>query len=87
MRDFGTVVVFPGAFVVIAFMRSENYKGLELCAKSGTAQVGGDKKPHAWFAGYLNREDVLLVFVVIIENGGSGSRVAGPVAARCCRPQ
>lgn len=59
-----------------------NFKGLELCAKSGTAEVGGDKQPHSWFAGYLDREDCPLAFVVIIENGGSGSRVAGSVAGK-----
>jgi len=60
----------------------ENFRGLELCAKSGTAEVGGGENPHAWFAGFLAREDFPLAFVVIIENGGSGSRVAGPVAAK-----
>lgn len=59
-----------------------NFKGLELCAKSGTAEVGGDKPPHSWFAGFLNREDCPLAFVVIVENGGSGSRVAGAVAGK-----
>lgn len=59
----------------------DNFRGLELCAKSGTAEVGGDEKPHAWFAGFLDREDYPLAFVVVIENGGSGASVAGPVAA------
>jgi len=60
----------------------ENFRDLELCAKSGTAEVGGGQKPHAWFAGFLDREDFPLAFVVIIENGGSGSKVAGSVAAK-----
>lgn len=60
----------------------KNYKDLELCAKSGTAEVGGDKTPHAWFAGFMDREDCPLAFVVIVENGGSGSKVAGAVAAK-----
>lgn len=59
----------------------ENFKGLELAAKSGTAEVGGGKRPHAWFAGFLAREDYPLAFVVIIENGGVGSRTAAKVAA------
>ncbi len=59
----------------------ERFQGLELCAKSGTAEVGGGKTPHAWFAGFLDRDDYPLAFVVIVENGGSGNRVAGPVAA------
>ena len=58
-----------------------NFAGLELCGKTGTAEVGGGQNPHAWFAGYLERDDYPLAFVVIIENGGFGSRAAAPVAA------
>jgi peptidoglycan glycosyltransferase len=58
------------------------YEGLELCAKSGTAEVGDDKEPHSWFVGYLDREDYPLAFVVVVENGGAGSKVAGSVAAK-----
>ena len=60
----------------------KNFKGLELCAKSGTAEVGGDQAPHAWFAGFMDRADCPLAFIVIVENGGSGSKTAGAVAAR-----
>lgn len=63
----------------------KNFKGLELCAKSGTAEVGGDRKPHSWFVGYLDREDCPLAFVVVVENGGSGSKVAGSVAGKVLR--
>lgn len=62
-----------------------NFKGLELCAKTGTAEVGEGKLPHAWFAGYLDREDYPLAFVVIVENSGSGLRVAAPIAANILR--
>ena len=48
--------------------------------KIGTAEVGGDAQPHAWFAGFLRNEDAPLAFVVLIENGGSGSSVAGAAA-------
>lgn len=59
-----------------------NFRGLELCAKTGTAEVGGGEKPHAWFTGFLDREDYPLAFVVVIENGGYGIRAAAPVAAK-----
>ena len=55
-------------------------EGLGLCAKSGTAQVGGDKEPNAWFTGFLQSEENPLAFIVLVENGGSGSQVAGKVA-------
>ncbi len=67
---------------VVSAYGEENFKGLELCAKSGTAEVGGGLRPHSWFAGYLDRDDFPFAFVVVIENGGSGSRVAGSVAAK-----
>ena len=57
-----------------------NYPGLDLCAKSGTAEVGGDQEPNAWFTGFIRNEDYPLAFVVLVENGGSGSKVAGNVA-------
>ncbi|MGI6548740.1 MAG: penicillin-binding transpeptidase domain-containing protein [Syntrophomonadales bacterium] len=62
-----------------------NYSGLQLCAKTGTAEVGKGKEPHAWFAGYMDREDCPLAFVVVVENGGGGSRVAGPIARTVLR--
>jgi len=63
----------------------KNFPGLTMCAKSGTAQVGGDMRPHAWFAGYISNEGYPLAFVVVIENGGSGASAAGPVANRVLR--
>lgn len=58
-----------------------NFPGLDLCAKSGTAEVGGDAAPNAWFAGFIRNEDYPLAFIVLVENGGSGSKVAGQVAS------
>ena len=58
------------------------FQGLELCAKSGTAEVGEGKRPHAWFAGFLAREDLPLAFVVVIEEGGSGGKSAAAVASK-----
>jgi peptidoglycan glycosyltransferase len=57
-----------------------SFPGLELYAKSGTAEVGGGKQPHAWFAGYITNEGRPLAFTVVVENGGSGASVAGAVA-------
>lgn len=57
-----------------------NYPGLKLCAKSGTAQLAKGEQPNAWFVGFLDRTDCPLAFAVVIENGGAGSTVAGPVA-------
>lgn len=53
---------------------------LAVCAKSGTAEVGTDS-PHAWFVGFVDDADFPYAFVVLVENGGSGSQVAGSIAA------
>ncbi|GGO82566.1 penicillin-binding transpeptidase domain-containing protein [Wenjunlia tyrosinilytica] len=54
--------------------------GGEPGAKTGTAEFGQDTPPHthAWMIGF--RGD--LAFAVLLEDGGSGGRDAGPVAAR-----
>ncbi len=56
------------------------FPGLEMCGKTGTAQVQDDKEPHAWFVGFSQRADLPLAVVVIIENGGSGAGNAIPIA-------
>ena len=58
------------------------FPNMDICAKSGTAEVGGGQSPHAWFAGFLRNEDAPYAFVVLVENGGSGADVAGSVAAQ-----
>lgn len=58
------------------------FPNMDLCAKSGTAEVGEGRSPHAWFAGFLRNEDAPYAFVVLVENGGGGSSVAGTVASK-----
>lgn len=52
-----------------------------VCAKSGTAQINSNTLPHSWFVGFINNRDTPYSFVILIENGGSGSKVAGKVAS------
>ena len=61
---------------------TKRFPNMELCAKSGTAEVGEGQTPHAWFAGFLQNEDAPYAFVVLVENGGGGSAVAGTVAGK-----
>ena len=58
------------------------FPNLSIHAKTGTAEVGGGKKPHAWFTGFIRNEGYPLAFVVVVENGGTGLSIAGPVANR-----
>lgn len=61
---------------------TQRFPNMDLCAKSGTAEVGEGQTPHAWFAGFLRNEDAPYAFVVLVENGGGGNSVAGTVAGR-----
>ena len=58
-----------------------NYEGLNLCAKSGTAQIDEiNSNNTAWFAGFMDDEKNPYAFVVMVEKGNSGSQTAGPIA-------
>ena len=61
---------------------TKRFPGMDICAKSGTAEVGGGLAPNAWFAGFLRDEAHPYAFIVLVENGGSGSSVAGNVAGK-----
>lgn len=58
------------------------FPNMDICAKSGTGEVGGGKAPNAWFAGFLRNEDAPYAFIVLVEEGGSGADAAGNVAAK-----
>ena len=60
--------------------RQLNNLTVEVAGKTGTAQVGGDKLPHAWFIGFAPYDDPKIVLTILIENGGEGSSVAVPAA-------
>lgn len=58
----------------------DNFPGLEICAKSGTAQVDGSNADNAWFTGFLDDDEHPLAFIVNVEGGGSGAKTAGRLA-------
>jgi cell division protein FtsI/penicillin-binding protein 2 len=55
---------------------------ITVAGKTGTAETGGDRPPHAWLAGYAPAEAPRLAFVVVLEHAGGGSSSAGPVVRR-----
>ena len=63
--------------VVYSYGKS-NFPWLDLCAKTGTAELG-DGTTHAWFVGYL-RSGAPVAFAVLLEQGGGGLAQAGSVA-------
>ena len=57
----------------------KKFPNLEMCGKTGSAEVIGDKS-HAWFVGFSQREDFPYAIVVCLQNGGTGYYDAIPVA-------
>ena len=58
-----------------------NFPGLTVCAKSGTSELGGGKKPNSMFTGFVTDEEYPLAFIVVVENGGYGSHTCVPILA------
>lgn len=55
--------------------------GLELIGgKTGTGQTSGPRDDHAWFIGVAPIDGPQYVVAVVIDEGGSGGRIAAPVA-------
>ncbi len=67
---------------VIETYGQDRFPGMDVCAKSGTAEVGPDQSPNAWFTGFLRDAATPYAFIVLVENGGGGSSVAGTVAGK-----
>ncbi len=59
---------------------ADMFAQLDVCAKSGTAEVA-DGKADAWFVGFVRDEAYPYAFAVVVENGGSGTAAAGRVAS------
>lgn len=74
-----------GLYDVVHDPHGTGYKTIRLpevaiAGKTGTAEVGGGRPDHAWFAGYAPADQPRVAFAVVIEHGGSGGKVAGPIA-------
>ncbi|NHC16614.1 penicillin-binding transpeptidase domain-containing protein, partial [Motilibacter deserti] len=72
---------------VVANGTGENAQidGVTVAGKTGTAQVGEGRKPHAWFVSFAPAEDPKVAVAVLVENGAgnsevSGGRLAAPIA-------
>jgi cell division protein FtsI/penicillin-binding protein 2 len=55
------------------------FPDLEVAAKTGTAQ-NPQGQDHAWMVCYAPAQNPELAVAVLVENGGHGGVVAGPVA-------
>lgn len=51
-----------------------------VAGKTGTAQNKTDDKAHSWFVGFANTNKAEIAVVIIVENAGSSSKHAVPIA-------
>ncbi len=51
-----------------------------IAGKTGTAETGGGRPDHAWFAGYAPADEPRVAFVVVLEHAGDATISVGPVA-------
>ena len=54
----------------------------QVACKTGTAETNVDGKTHAWFSVFSPKDFPEIIMTVLIEGGGEGSKVAGPVARK-----
>lgn len=60
--------------------------GVRVAGKTGTAQQGEGRPPHAWFTAFAPADDPQVAVAVVVEDGGNagseaaGGKLAGPIA-------
>lgn len=61
-------------------MRTDAYT---VAAKTGTAEFETGKETHAWFTGFAPAESPKIVVTVLVEESGSGGKIAGLLQDSC----
>jgi penicillin-binding protein 2 len=54
----------------------------KVACKTGTAETNLDGKTHAWFTAFAPVANPDFILTVLVERGGEGSKVAGPIARK-----
>ena len=67
---------------VINSYGDENFSGLTVCAKSGTAELGDGRTSNAMFAGFCLDEAYPLAFFAAVEQGGYGGHTCVPIISQ-----
>ncbi len=62
------------------FGQAAGLLGLNVGGKTGTAETGTTDAADSWFIGFAPAGAPTIAVAVIVENGGPGSTVAGPIA-------
>lgn len=54
--------------------------GVQIAAKTGSAETGGNNNTHAWYIAFAPAENPRIAIAVLVENGGAGGVAAAPIA-------
>lgn len=54
--------------------------GIQVAAKTGSAEPGGNDKTHAWYIAFAPAEAPQIAVAVMVEHGGTGGGAAAPIA-------
>jgi len=73
-------VCSEGGTAFTFFDFAAKHGGTQVGCKTGTAEVGTDGMPHAWFTLFAPFDNPQIVATILVERGGEGSKVAGPIA-------
>lgn len=77
LQEFMAAVVSEGTGTKLQSSKYDAY------GKTGSAEYNNEKgKSHSWFTGYAKKDEKKLVVTVIVEEAGSGSEYAVPVAKK-----
>ena len=55
--------------------------GMNVCAKTGTGEVGEGKAPNCWMVGFCDSVDYPYAFAILVEEGAGGIESAASVAS------
>ncbi|MFA9186687.1 penicillin-binding protein 2 [Flavobacterium sp. FBOR7N2.3] len=82
--------IISGLFDVYNFGTASSLRvdGIDICGKTGTAEnfakIGGKRvqlQDHSIFVAFAPKDNPKIAIAIMVENGGFGSRIAGPIAS------
>lgn len=58
---------------------------VQVAAKTGSAELGGDSATHAWYIAFAPADTPKIAVAVLVEGGGTGGGAAAPIAREMIR--
>ncbi len=73
------------ASVAEGWARPAGVAGATVAGKTGTAEAAPGRPAHSWFIGFAPAENPRVVLALVVEEGGSSTQVAAPLASQVLR--